>query len=175
MNENSDTIEDEQEYYAVRPNKTQLKRDLSELFTLGETMSQLTVIQLQGLGLPDNIYKAITEVAQMPLKSARKRQLKYIAAQLNKIDLESIQEKFDRIKSKSVHADREHHQAENWRDKLISDTTNKALTEFLDLHPQANIQQLRQLQRQAKKELSNNQAPKYARLLYQYIKSLLID
>lgn len=175
MNENLDTIKDEPEYYAIRPNKTQLKRDLSELFTLGENMSQLTTIQLQGLGLPDNIHQSIVEVAQMPLKSARKRQLKYIAAQLNKIDLESIQEKFARIKSKSVHADREHHQAEKWRDKLIADTSNQALTKFLDLYPQANIQQLRQLQRQAKKELSNNQAPKYTRLLYKYIKSLLVD
>ena len=32
--------EDDVEYYAVRPNKTQIKRDIAVLFALGEKMSE---------------------------------------------------------------------------------------------------------------------------------------
>jgi ribosome-associated protein len=47
------------------------------------------------------------------------------------------------------------------------------LTQFLGQHPNADSQQLRQWQRNAKKELAAEKPPKSARLLYKYVKSLL--
>ena len=167
--------EDEQQFYAVRPNKTQIKKDMADLTAVGEEMCQLTLAQLEKLQLPEHIFKAILEATKMPHKSARKRQLKYIAGQLKKIELTEAYEQLDRIKSKSVHAVREHHQAEKWRDKLIADETNNALTEFLSKHTQADTQKLRQLQRNAKKEAAAEKPPKYSRQLYKYLKELLSD
>ena len=46
-------------YYAVRPNKTQIKKEMAALFALGEEMSELSVAQITSLELPDNIHKAI--------------------------------------------------------------------------------------------------------------------
>ncbi len=167
--------EDEQQYYAVRPNKTQIKKDMADLTATGEEMCLLTQTQLDKLQLPVHIYQSILQAAKMPHKSARKRQLKYIAGQLKKIDLEQVNEQLSRIKNKSAHAVREHHQAEKWRDKLITDAGNTALTEFLSLHSHADSQQLRQLQRNAKKEHAAEKPPKYSRQLYQYLKELLSD
>lgn len=165
-------LDDEELYYAVRPNKTQIKRDIAIIFKMAEEMTELSVEQLNGLLLPENIFRAIVEAAKMPHKAARKRQLKYITAQLRKIELDEIQEKLARIKNKSAHAVREHHQAEQWRDKLVADESNEVMTQFLGEYPAANSQQLRQLQRNAKKELAAQKTPKSARLLYQYIKKL---
>jgi ribosome-associated protein len=175
MNEDHDYEfeDDEVEYYAVRPNKTQIKRDIAVLFALGEEMSQLSPAQLESLELPDIIHKAVTEVSGMPLKGARKRLLKYIAAQLHKIDVEPILENLARIKNKSAHAVREHHIAERWRDRLITEGDN-ALTELLDEHPEADRQQIRQLVRNAQKEAETAKPPKSSRMLYRYVKELLM-
>ena len=165
--------DDEVEYYAIRPNKTQIKRDIAVLFALGEEMSQLSPAQLQSLELPDIIHKAVTEVSGMPLKGARKRLLKYIAAQLHKIDIEPIMENLARLKNKSAHAVREHHIAERWRDRLIAEGDH-ALTELLDDYPEADRQQIRQWVRNAHKEAETAKPPKSSRMLYRYIKELLV-
>ena len=75
------------------------------------------------------------------------------------------------MKNKSAHAVREHHIAERWRDKLIAEGSN-ALTELLNEQPQADRQQLRQLLRNAQKEVEAAKPPKSSRLLYHYLKDL---
>ncbi len=158
-------------YYAVRPNKTQIKKDMAVLFALSEEMSELSLAQVKYLELPDVIHKAVVEVSGMPHKSARKRLLKFITGQLHKIDIEPILEKLARMKNKSAHAVREHHIVERWRDRLISGD-NDVLTEFLNEQPDADRQQLRQLLRNIKKEAEFSKPPKSARLLYRYLKAL---
>ncbi len=169
--EDQEYDDEEVEYYAVRPNKTQIKKDIAVLFALGEEMSNLSSSQLQTLELPDKIHKAVIEVGGMPHKSARKRLLKFIAGQLHKIDVEPIQERLSRLRNKSAHAVREHHILERWRDRLISEG-NEALTELLDEQPHTDRQQLRQLLRNAQKEAELSKPPKSARLLYRYLKAL---
>jgi ribosome-associated protein len=163
--------DEEIEYYAIRPNKTQIKREIAALFTLGEEMSELSPGQLKTLELPENINKAVAEVSGMAHTGARKRLLKYIAGQLHKIDAEPILEKMARIKNKSAHAVREHHIVERWRDRLIAEG-NDALTELLDEHPHADRQLLRQLLRNAQKEIAAGKPPKSSRLLYRRLKEL---
>lgn len=164
--------EQEERVYAVRPNKTLIKKDISVIAALAEEIAALTPNQIKSFELPEHIQNSIIQVAAMPPKGARKRQLKYITAELRKLDLAEIQEKIARLKSKSVHAVREHHQAERWRDKLVADEGNKLLTDLLAEYPQADSQQIRQLQRNAKKETATGKPPKSARLLYKYLKTL---
>lgn len=173
INESDDYEEtgEDVEYYAVRPNKTQIKKDIAELFALGETMSQLSPMHLHSLELPENIHKAVSEVSDMPHKGARKRLLKFIASQLHKIDVTPIQEKLARIQNKSAHSVREHHITEQWRDKLIHEGT-KALSELFDEQPTVDLQHIRQLLRNIKKETDTNQPPKSSRQLYRYLKTL---
>jgi len=163
--------DDDVEYYAVRPNKTQLKKEIAALFALGEKMSELTVTQLNTLDLPENIHKAVIEVAGMPHKGARKRLLKFIAGQLHKIDVEPIVEKLARLENKSAHAVREHHIVEHWRDRLMTGGDD-ALTVLLDEYPDADRQHLRQLLRNAQKEAEAAKPPRSSRLLYRYLKAL---
>ncbi len=158
-------------YYAVRPNKTQLKKDLAVLFALSEEISNLSAPQVKNLELPENIHKAVMEVSGMPHKGARKRLLKYITGQLNKIDVEPILENLARMKNKSVHSVREHHIVERWRDRLIKGG-NETLTEFLTEQPDADRQQLRQLLRNIQKESEASKPPKSFRLLYRYLKGV---
>lgn len=175
MNEEQDYYyeeDDEIEYYAIRPNKTRIKKEIAALFDLGEELSKLSPALLDTFELPENIRKSVIEVAGMPHKGARKRLLKYIAGQLHKIEVEPVLEKLARIKNKSAHGIREHHLAERWRDRLIQGN-NEDLAELLDEMPNADSQHLRQLVRNAQKEAAAMKPPKSSRLLYRYLKELL--
>ncbi len=173
MNEKIYVDEDELIEYAVRPNKTQIKRDIAAIAKMAEEISELSESQIIGLELPDNIRHAIMDAAKMPHKSARKRLFKYITAQLRELDIEPVTEKLARIKNKSAHATREHHQAEHWRDQLLGENGHDVLTQLLTELPHADSQHLRQLQRNALKELKAEKPPKSARLLYRYLKQLI--
>jgi len=168
--ENGDLIE----YYAIRPNKSQIKRNIAEIANLAEELTQLTDVQLATMDLAEKIVNAILDAKKMSsTKPARKRQLKFVTGQLRTIELDNIIETLDRLKSRSAHGVREHHQAEKWRDKLISADNNDALTEFLKHYPKADRQYLRQLQRNAQKETKAEKPPKTARILYKYLKELV--
>ena len=63
------------------------------------------------------------------------------------------------------------HAIENQREKLLSD--GSALTEFVQRYPAADIQQLRTLIRNAKKEAAENKPPKSYREIYRQLKQLM--
>ncbi len=161
--------------YAERPNKTQIKRDIAEVFAMAEEICALSESHIHSLELPDALLATILETAPMPHKGARKRQLKYITAQLRKLDLDAVREKLDRIKTQSAHGVREHHQAERWRDNLLSEQGEQILTALINEFPTTDRQYIRQLQRNALKEKQQQKPPKSARLLYQCIKELIAE
>lgn len=162
----------EEETWAIRPNKSQIKRDIAVIHDMCEEITQLAPAQIARLGLPDHVLVAVSEATKMPLKSARKRQMKFITGLMRKIDVEPIQEALDKIKAKSAHASRELHQLERWRERLLSDD-KQALTDLLNKYPSGDVQQLRQLIRSAKKEISLGQPVKSSRLLFKYLRVLL--
>ena len=163
-------------YYAVRPNKTQIKKEIAVLLALGEEIASLPSTQISALALPEKLENAIREIIKMPHKAARKRQLKFIAQQFYKMDnLEPILEKVAKFKNKSSHAVREHHIVENWRDRLLGEHHDEALTDLLNEKPNADRQHLRQLVRNAQKEIAANKPQKSPKLLYRYVKTLFED
>jgi ribosome-associated protein len=62
------------------------------------------------------------------------------------------------------------HALEKRRDKLLAD--DKALTELKEQYPQADVQQLRTLIRNARKEQAENKPPKAYREIFQILKQL---
>ncbi|NOT84971.1 MAG: DUF615 domain-containing protein [Methylococcaceae bacterium] len=160
------------DYYAIRPNKSQIKRDIADLAAFAEELAGLPLAQLNQFELDVELFKALVAASGMPPTGARKRQMKYISGALRKIDIAPLQEKLARLQSKSAHAVREHHAAERWRDQLINNEED-VLTRLLSDYPDADRQQLRHLVRSAKKELAHDAPHKYARLLYRYLKELL--
>lgn len=167
--------DDEVEYYAIRPNKTQIKKEIAAVMDMVAEICELTPNQITEFNLPDNIHTALLDASKMGKNAARKRLLKYITGQLRMLDVEAVQEKLARLKNQSAHAVREHHQAERWRDLLVADTSNQQLTLLISEHPSADSQHVRQLQRNAQKEAKEAKPPKSARLLYKYLKELIAE
>lgn len=165
--------DDEVEYYAIRPNKTRIKKEIAGLFDLGEQLSKLSAEQLTAFELPEILENSLIQVADMPHKGARKRLLKYIAGQLHKLDVDPILERMARLNNQSAHGVREHHLAERWRDRLLQEDGGEALTEAIRQWPQGDSQKMKQFIRNARKEAENNKPPQSARQLYRYLRALI--
>ena len=162
----------EQQNEALAPSRSQLKREDLALLDLAKELVELSASLRQQLPLPESVISALDAAAALPPRGARKRQIKYIGGLMRKLDISAVNEQLARMKNQSAHATREHHQSEQWRERLLSDEP-KSLTELLQKYPDADRQQLRQLIRNAKKELAAEKPPKSSRLLFKYLRELL--
>jgi ribosome-associated protein len=61
---------------------------------------------------------------------------------------------------------------EQWRDRLISDD-KEALTEFINAHPQVDVQTLRQLIKKAIIEKNNEKSMGGSKALFRFLRSNL--
>lgn len=137
-----------------KPSRTALKREALAAQSLGAELTKLRQDIIKRIPMSATLEKAILDHQGIRSNGAKKRQLQYIGRLMRDDDLDAIRDALSDIKQSSASALYQHHQLEAWRDKLLLDP--KALTEYLDHHPDTDIQQLRVLIRQAKKEENAN-------------------
>lgn len=153
------------------PSKTELKRESTELQKLGEALLTLRADLMERLALPESLLTALAELRRISNFEGRRRQLQYVGKLMRALDEETrqaIRDALDEQHSGSAQQTLALHQAEKWRDDLIAD--DEALQRWLADHPDTDVQQLRALIRQARKdglptadEVSKGQAPRRGR------------
>lgn len=153
--------------YAIRPNKTQIKREIKVLNRLGKELIEMPEGALNKVPLSDTMRTAINDGKRFQ-RGALQRQLRRIAGLMQYEDVEGIQLELARQKQPSRQQTAEFHQLEQWRDRLI-EGDDKLLTELINQYPVIDRQHIRQLVRNAMQEKNNNKAPKSARLLFKYL------
>jgi len=166
----SDDFEDDG--YAVRPNKTELKREAETLVELGKRLTELDNAVLQQFDLPDELMHAIDEAKAIRSHGAKKRQFKLIGKILRGMETDELLQWFetqDHTRRGEVNA---FHEVERWRDRLIAGGAG-AMSEFLSLYPDTDRQRLNQLVRGAVREASMEKPPKSARQLFKYLKEII--
>jgi ribosome-associated protein len=156
--------------YAVRPNKTQLKKEIKALNHLGQELIALPPSALKKVPLSDNMRQAIDDGKRFQ-RGALQRQLRRIASLMQTEDVEAIQLELARQKQPSKQQTAELHQLEQWRDRLIAGDES-LLTKLIDQFPMIDRQYIRQLVRNAAAELKRNTTPKSARLLFKYLSEI---
>lgn len=127
--------------------KTQIKKQMLLLTELGKTIVEFSDKDTAKIPLDATLKAAITDARAMK-KSALKRQLQFIGKCLRKRDTTEIKRAVDMILHNRESANEDFKQIEIWREQLLNNT-KAALTEYCNLHPQTNVQQLRQLIRRA--------------------------
>lgn len=153
--------------------KSQVKREMHELQKLGEELVALSAASRARVPLDDELQDALQLADKLSNKrEALRRHIQFIGRLMRTRDLEPIEQALALLRNTNQAATRQFHKVENWRDKLLAD--NDAVTEFIAQYPDVDVQQLRQLIRNAKKEQEKQQPPKYFRELFQLIKPLII-
>ncbi len=156
--------------YAVRPNKTQIKRDIRELNDLGKELICLAPSALKKIPLSEAMLSEIADGRRFS-RGALQRQLRRIAGLLQHENLDAITLELTRQKQPSKQQTAEFHQLEQWRDRLI-DGDEKLLTDLIDQFSAIDRQTIRQLVRNAARERKLDKPPKSARSLFKYLSQM---
>lgn len=151
--------------------KSQRKRDAQKLVELAKNL----------IGMPENVFKKLPMDEELRsevefarnIKShgARKRQLLTVGKMLRQRDNEELLDAVNNIDQENRQTIARFHLIESWRDRLI-EGSDQVLSELLEQVPGANVQTLRQLIRNAKKEAQLGKPPSAARKLFKLLREL---
>lgn len=151
--------------------KTRIKQQMQELQDLGETLVELPVDKLRQIEMPEALLDAVLAARKITAHGGRRRQLQYIGKLMRNVDPTPIQAKIDQWNGNHAAETARMHQLENWRKRLIED--DSALSEFLQQYTTEDVQHLRNLIRNARKEAAANKPPKSNRELFKVIRELV--
>ena len=151
--------------------KSQLKREMHSLQQLGEALMEMPAAAYEKMPVPPELDEAIQLARRIKSHSASRRQLQLIGKVMRRIDSEPLAIAFEQWQNGNKQLARQHQQLELLRDQLIEN--DQALEQLINDKPGLDIQQLRQLLRQARQEKEKQkQPPRHYRKLFQFLKDL---
>jgi ribosome-associated protein len=167
---------DEETGEFLSPSRSQKRREALGVLELAEALVALTPAQLSRVPVPEQTLPHIEDTRRITSNIARKRQLAYLAKQMRKLDEAELQAMRDALDEKSAASRTEAaalHRVEVWRERLI-DGGDEALAEFLDAHPEADRQRLRQLVRNTLDERKRGKPPHAFRELFRELRGTVL-
>ena len=169
------------ELHGEGPSKTDLKAQSAELQELGQQLLGLRADLREPLDLPTRLLDALAELARIKDFEGRRRQAQYVGKlmrQLDEAQIAAIRTAIDAQRQGPAAEALRLHASEDWRERLLAD--DAALTDWAQQYPASDLQQLRALVRQARKDAPAaepaGQAPRHAkayRELFQWIRAAL--
>ncbi len=155
-----------------RPSKSQKKRDMHELQSLGEDLLTLPMDRVTPLALPEILMDALRAAKKITAHEGRRRQIQYIGKLMRQVDPEPIREAVAAFKLGHAKDSLALHESERWRAELLAN--DEALQRFIAEHPGIDVQQLRSLVRAARKDAAGAPEQRNGRAfreLFQFIKA----
>ncbi|MGG6461699.1 ribosome biogenesis factor YjgA [Solilutibacter silvestris] len=153
--------------------RSQQRREALDVLELAETLTGLPGGQLAALPIPEELLPHLNDARRITSHIAKKRQIAFLAKQMRRQDdeaLDAIRDALDAHSEGSKRQVADMHRAEEWRLRLI-EGGDDAMAAFVDTHPDADRQRLRQLVRNAKDEAARNKPPRAFRELFREIRS----
>ncbi|MGQ0654705.1 MAG: ribosome biogenesis factor YjgA [Betaproteobacteria bacterium] len=135
---------------------------------LGRDLVELSAARLDSITLPGDLKDAVLEARRLKTHEAKRRQLQYIGRLMRDVDAEPIRAQLDALEGHSAQASAAHKRLEAWRVRLLAD--DEALTAFAAEHPGADLQALRTLIRNARREQKEAKPLRAFRELFRAIK-----
>jgi ribosome-associated protein len=156
---------------AVPPlSKTKRKKEMHDLQALGVELVELSEGVLGEVRMPDELRAAVLEAKRIKAHEGRRRQIQYIGRLMRDIDPAPLREQLDALTGHSAAEAARHRRLEALREKLLGD--DAALTDYVAAHPAADLQELRTLIRNARREQKEGKPPRAFRELFRLLKSL---
>jgi len=150
--------------------RSELKRQADDYHALGRTIMALADSQRKMIPMSEDLRHAVELANRIRhTKEGFRRQMQFVAKVLRNSDVEEIRESLTQFDKRDKRADVESKKLEKQRDRLIK-MGDVAINDFLEEHPDADRQKLRQFVRQANKELKEEKPAKAAKELFKYIK-----
>lgn len=152
------------------PSKSQKKRDSLALQDLGGELVALSSAQLARVDMPDALRLAVREAQRINSNGAKRRQMQYIGRLMREADPAPIQAALDAIKGVSAAAKAREQRLERLRARLIAN--EQGLADIAIAFASADLQQMRQLRRNALKEQELGKPPRAFREIFRVLREL---
>ena len=152
--------------------RTKAKLEVEALQRLGERLIALSLEQIKTMEIPETLRKEVVFAKTITRHGAMRRQLQFIGSIMRDINPETIVAAIDRLSMARSVAISKFKTMEKIRDDLMAGDASH-MEAFVDSHPQADRQRLRQLVRNATQEIAAKKTPKSYRLLFKYIREIL--
>ena len=166
---------DEETGEFLSPSRSQLRREALEVFDLGEKLVALPDSQLAKMPMPESLMEIVRETRRITSPGAHKRQLQFLAKHMRREDddtLDAIRRALEHDKADARRETAELHRFESLRESLI-EGGDTALAAFIEEHPHADRQHLRQLARTAREERLHNKPLHAYRELFRELKKIV--
>ncbi|MBA2710919.1 MAG: DUF615 domain-containing protein [Tatlockia sp.] len=150
--------------------KSQRKRDAAVLKTIGVDLVDLSEEKLDSLPLTPHLRQAIMAAKTIKSHGAKRRQAQLIGKLMRSADFEAILESYEAFLAEGSAQTVDFHELEIWRDRLINEGKD-ALTEFIQQHPAADVQLLRQHIKKAVDEKQSAKNIGAAKALFRFLRS----
>jgi len=151
--------------------KSDLKKEAKELQDFARQLIKLGKKQRKELTASEELQAAFLLADRISSKpDALRRHVQFMAKVLKDEDLDALKLEHEQFTSPAKTNDKQSKQLEQLRTKLI-EQGDSAINQLIELHPNIERQKLRQLVRQAKKELDKEKPGKSYKELFQYLKN----
>lgn len=154
-----------------QPSKSRRKADAHALQALGAELVALPASRLAQVDLPEALRDAVEAAQSIKAHEGRRRQLQFIGKLMRNVDAAPIRAKIEGWKSVSADETARLHLIERWRDRLLDDAL--ALPALAAEFPHADLQQMRVLIRNARRERDAGKSPKSYRALFQLLRDII--
>lgn len=154
-----------------RPSKTRRKQASHELQSLGESLLDFADEHLATLGLGEPLLDAIRAARRIRSHEAKRRQLQLIGKLMRTTDVELARAAVLERQLGRARDSLALHRAERWRAELVAD--DDATTRFASAHAGADLQRLRALVRNARKDAASapeQRSGRAYRELFQFVR-----
>jgi len=155
------------------PSKSELKRLMTQRQKLAEVLAALSSDALKTIPMDEAIKSAIAETNKIKSFEAIRRHKQYLGKLMRFLDdeeLYTIQKRLDAIQGVSKAETAKLHHLESFRDRLIAN--DEAFTKMIEQYPDMDIQNMRTLIRNARKEKETNKPPKAYREIFRVLKDM---
>jgi ribosome-associated protein len=155
------------------PSKSELKRLMTQRQKLAEVLAALSSDALKTIPMDEAIKAAIAETNKIKSFEAIRRHKQYLGKLMRFLDdeeLDTIQKRLDAIQGVSKAETTKLHHLESFRDRLIAN--DETFTNMIEQYPDMDIQNMRTLIRNARKEKEANKPPKAYREIFRVLKDM---
>jgi ribosome-associated protein len=150
--------------------KSQLKREMHDLQGLGKQLMTLGQEQLNRLPMSEALRAALIESDRIRQHEARRRHLQYVGKVIRQEEhLDDLATAVAAFDTGSAEHTRRQHLAERWRDRLIEEG-DPVVAELIDYAPAMDVQHLRNLTRNARRDAKTGKNTGHARKLFRFLR-----
>ncbi len=155
------------------PSKSELKRQMSERQKLAETLAGFSSESLKTVPIEDGLRSALLETAKIKTFGGIRRHKQYLGKLMRLLtddEIQGIKKQIEIIEGPGRVETAHLHRMERLRERLLSN--DEVLTELIAQHPSLDVQNLRTLIRNARKEKESNKPPKAYGEIFQVLREL---